>query len=107
MVFGPDAFFYLVGTRSRRLLCARAWTIFDTRDYAEAGGLASYGADFVDLMQQAGNYTARILKGEKPANLPVIQSTKFEVVINLRTAGRALAIAIPNTVLALADEVID
>jgi putative tryptophan/tyrosine transport system substrate-binding protein len=107
VIFGPDAFFYIRRDKIAALAVRKGVpTIFDTRDYAEAGGLASYGADFADLMQQAGNYTARILKGEKPANLPVIQSTKFELVINLRTA-KALAIAIPNTVLALADEVID
>jgi putative ABC transport system substrate-binding protein len=85
---------------------ARLPTMATLRDYVEAGGLISYGPSFPDSFRRAADYVDKILRGAKPADLPVEQPTKFELVINLRTA-KALGIAIPPMLLAQADEVIE
>jgi putative ABC transport system substrate-binding protein len=107
LVSSPDAFFYSQRASIAALALRYAVPmIFDVRDYVDAGGLASYGTDYLDVMQMAGAYTARVLKGEKPADLPVVQSAKFETVLNLKTA-KALGLTVPATLLALTDDVVE
>src|SRR5215210_2397264 len=107
LVIGPDAFF---NSRSEHLAALTVRhavpAIFQFRAFAVAGGLVSYGGSLAELNRQSGVYTGRILRGEKPADLPVQQSTKVELIINLRTA-KALGITVPDHLLRRADEVIE
>jgi putative tryptophan/tyrosine transport system substrate-binding protein len=107
LLAGADPFFdtrrdRIIGFAAQRQVPA----IFHVREYALSGGLMSYGVSLTDAYRHFGTYAARILHGAKPADLPVIQSVKFELVINLKTA-KALGLQIPDKVLALADEVIE
>jgi putative tryptophan/tyrosine transport system substrate-binding protein len=107
LVIGPDGFF---ATRVVQLAALsvrhKVPTIFQFREFAEAGGLVSYGGNFSETSRQGGLYTGRILRGERPENLPVLQATKAELFINMKTA-RTLGITFPTALLVRADEVIE
>jgi putative tryptophan/tyrosine transport system substrate-binding protein len=107
LLVGPTSLFHI---RRIQLVTLAAYhrvpAIYLLREFAEAGGLMSYGTSFTDAYRQVGTYAGRILKGEKPGDLPVMQSIKFEFVINLNTA-KAFGLSVPPGVLAMADEVIE
>jgi len=107
LVIATDALFISRSEQLAALAVRHAVpTVFQFRPFAAAGGLMSYGGDLADLYHRSGVYTGRILKGEKPADLPVQRSSKAELIINLKTAA-ALGISFPLSLLARADEVIE
>jgi putative tryptophan/tyrosine transport system substrate-binding protein len=107
LVIGGDGFFITRAARLASLALRHAMpTMFQFREFAAAGGLVSYGGRLTDEYRLVGSYTGRILRGEKPGDLPVQQSTRIELIINMKTA-KALGLTIPETLLATADEIIE
>jgi len=107
LLLGPDAFFTSRRVQITALAASHAVpTMYVIREFADAGGLISYGPDIEHTCEQVGTYAGRILAGEKPADLPVVQSDKFEMVINL-AAAKALGLTVPPTLLAIANAVIE
>jgi putative ABC transport system substrate-binding protein len=107
ILIGPTPLFLTRRTKLATLAARHALpAIHFAREFVEAGGLMSYGTSIAETVRQGGNYVGRILKGEKPADLPVMQPTKFEFAINLSTA-KALGVEMPASLLVQADEVIE
>jgi putative ABC transport system substrate-binding protein len=107
LIVSTDAYLFSQRARIQALAAARGLpAIYDRREFALVGGLMSYGTHYADAFREIGVYTGKILRGAKPADLPVEQVARFELVINLKSA-KALSLEIPPTLLALADEVIE